>query len=196
MREILVSKGNNKLKRGFVIFNICSATDCPSFKLGLCELEDPLRDCYALKSERLYKQVLPYRRRQEKVWDALTADEFATQLVAKIERMRRPVKYVRCGEAGDFRNQDDVTKLSKIAELLLKETGIVTYCFTARSDLSFKNVAFTANGSGFMLHNEFHVGTLPPEAKARGAIQCKGKDCDKCRLDKDRLGLEVWMPKI
>ena len=57
--------GNKKIGNDTLIFNMGSATDCPSKKLGLCRHCDK---CYALKAERQYPQVRPFRDRQADYW--------------------------------------------------------------------------------------------------------------------------------
>ena len=63
----LVQFGNNKLPKTTVIFNMGPAKECPANALGLCELGKTGK-CYAMKAERLYPQVLPYRIRQKNYW--------------------------------------------------------------------------------------------------------------------------------
>ena len=72
-----IKKGNKKIGTNTLIFNMCSATDCPSKKRGLCQLPDT-KYCYAFGAEIRYKAVLAYRRRQEKAWDKLSATDIAT----------------------------------------------------------------------------------------------------------------------
>jgi hypothetical protein len=63
----LIQAGNHKLPKSTAIFNMASATDCPSLKLGLCSAVDENGKlfCYAKKSEAGYRpDVLPYRRKK------------------------------------------------------------------------------------------------------------------------------------
>ncbi len=154
----LFSFGNTKLPKTTAIFNITPARDCPSQKLGLCQLKDA-KKCYALKAERMYKQVIPFRERQKLFWENCTIDEFVNEL----NKCKKKVTHLRLNESGDFRNQDDVEKANKIAEKL-RVIGIVTYCYTARKDLDFsKATTLVVNGSGFMVDNNFSVGYTEDE---------------------------------
>ena len=65
----LIATGNKKLPTTTAIFNMGSATDCPSLKKGLCTaVTEKKVTCYALRPENFRPLVLPYRRRQEKYW--------------------------------------------------------------------------------------------------------------------------------
>ena len=69
-----MSRGNRKLPKSNLIFNLCAAADCPSRALGMCQLGADGCGCYADTSERVYPDVLPYRRRQEKVFGEASAE--------------------------------------------------------------------------------------------------------------------------
>jgi len=174
---IKVSKGNHKLGTDTLILNITSAAGCPSRALGLCRIPGK---CYAMKAERMYPAVRPYRDEQTVLWAKYSAAELVKDLVEIINRTRKPIKYLRYSEAGDFRTQDDVDKMSKIAELL-EPYGVRVYGYTARKDLDFSHTHsnMVVNGSGFMVHNMF---TAVPQA-ATGDTQCPGncRICDKCK---------------
>ena len=79
----LLSDGNIKVSNTTAIFNMSSATDCPSLKLGLCKaIFNGKHVCYAKKAEREFRpEVLPYRRRQEEFWQKVTAEEFVAQFL-------------------------------------------------------------------------------------------------------------------
>lgn len=177
----LLSFGNTKLPKDTAIFNMCSATDCPSLKLGLCKVRDK---CYALKAERLYKQVLPYRRRQEEFWDGTTADEFAYQLLKVNEDKKLKLKLLRVSEAGDFKTQEDVDKLSSVADILISEgSDIGVYAYTARTDLNFSNRGvLQVIGSYFMVDAMF-VPVKKPESLTlpNKSYICKA-DCSVCSV--------------
>jgi len=141
--------------------------------------------CYALKAERQYPAVLPYRRRQEQIWDSLPAEEIALQLSSILQRKRRPVRYLRFSEAGDFRTQADVDKMCDVARLL---PDLVVYGYTARCDLDFTNCPdnMVVQGSGFMVHNKFSAVQSPdPDLPI-----CPG-NCRVCTLCKKRRGAEI-----
>ncbi len=119
--------GNKKIGKDTLIFNMGSATECPSKLKGLCDI-----DCYALKAERQYSAVLPYRKRQEADWlnsDAFTLSE---EILAFVSRRKTQVKYIRVNEAGDLHTGACLDKLIKIARILPQ---FIFYTYTHRSDL-------------------------------------------------------------
>jgi hypothetical protein len=177
---MLISQGNHKLGKDTLILNMTSATDCPSRALGLCSLPSK---CYAMKAERMYKAVLPYRRRQAEYWDKHGPIKIASDLREELGRhTKSPIKFIRISEAGDFRAQADVTKLYIIADLLA-DTGVIIYGYTARKDLQFpfgpSNLVL--NGSGFMLDNMFTA--TDPKLLKNYQVVCAG-NCRICSLCK------------
>lgn len=184
---MLVSQGNHKLGKDTLILNITSATDCPSRALGLCKLPSK---CYAMKAERMYKAVLPYRRRQAEYWDKNGPIKIASDLREELGRHTKvQIKYIRISEAGDFRSQEDVTKLYIIADLLAN-TGVIIYGYTARKDLQFpaRPSNLVLNGSGFMLDNMFTP--VHPKTLNNYQVTCVG-NCRICNLCKANKKLDI-----
>ena len=181
----LFANGNTKLPKTTAIFNMASATDCPSLKLGLCSaVIDGKIVCYALRPEKFRPNVLPYRRKQEKVWKEISATDFVKQFLAVNSRKRKPFDAIRFNEAGDFHTQCCITKAEKIATLL-KPYGIRCYAYTARKDLDFKCIDnLVVLGSGFMkdnITNEFRIVADVKDAPA-GYKVCpmSCKQCTRC----------------
>jgi hypothetical protein len=176
-----IAVGNLKVGKDTAIMNITSATDCESLKKGLCQV--PKGECYALKAERQYPKCLPYRRRQTKIWDNSDVVDLAQDIKDMLKQRRKmPIKYLRMQEAGDFRNQADVDKMSQLADAL---RGVVkVYTYTARKDLDFTGHSsnLVINGSGFKregVNSSFKV------VDTKGYAACpKGYpssfDCNKC----------------
>lgn len=174
----LFSFGNKKLPKSTAIFNLCAASNCPSEKLGLCQLPNAGK-CYAKKAERIYKAVLPYRKRQEIFWQTCSVQDFMKAFSQAVGKKK--VKHLRFGESGDFRTQADVDKAQEIAELLWEHKKVRVYCFTARSDLDFsKCTHLTVNGSGFMVHNSFTVHPRNTPLDALPGVHVCGGDCKVC----------------
>lgn len=180
---------NHKIGNDTIILNITSAHDCRSWKNGLCQIPS-LKSCYAYRDEVQYKDTLPFRRRQNIAWDALTADEIAAALLVLADWVGG-IEYIRFQESGDFRRQDDVTKMSRISDLL--RGNIRAYTYTARKDLDYRNHSsnLVINGSGFMVDNEFRV--IPEEDINLNGVICdcttQGKSADSCIncLDKCKI---------
>jgi hypothetical protein len=181
------SNGNIKIGRDTIIVNMTSATDCPSAKLGLCKVvaNGKMWNCYAYRPEKFRPDCLDFRRRQTTQWDIETVEAIAKQFNAIIHSLRRKtqIKWLRFSEAGDFRSQDDIDKMSKLADLL----DVPVYGYTARDDLDYSQVShnMTVNGSGFMVHNEFKA--VP---KVTSKIHCQG-DCRHCHICKLRRGVNI-----
>ncbi len=180
-----ISNGNMKIGKDTLIINITSATDCPSKRLGLCRV---YTKCYAMKAERLYPHCLPYRREQTYQWDNNSAAELADLIILEAYKHKHnKIKYLRFSEAGDFRNQEDVDKMSAVADILIKH-DIRVYGYTARRDLDFSKISrnMVVNGSDFMLSNSF---TAVPKTKPL-PLMCPG-NCRTCTLCKSANGLKI-----
>lgn len=180
----LLGGGNTKLPTSTAIFNITSAHDCPSMKLGICKAAAQGAKCYALKAEYSYHPtVLPYRRRQAKLWNSLSATEFVKQFL--VINSQKPVSFkaLRLNESGDFRNQEDIVKAEEIARLLNLQ-GIKTYCYSSRSDLDFSKCKnLIVSGSGFAkkgINNIFKI-VKDIKEKPKGWAVCRGS-CVSCKL--------------
>ncbi len=96
------SDGNAKFKRKdgsarrdtdhkVMIINQGTATECPSRKLGLCQLGDK-KNCYAYHAERQFPACKPYRKRQEKQWKKLTVMDFVDQIYKVQIKTRRKLQ--------------------------------------------------------------------------------------------------------
>jgi hypothetical protein len=175
--------GNSKLPITTAIFNMTTASECPSDKLGLCAACIEGKNwCYARKAENTYPTVKPYRTRQAAYWDACSVLDFVHDILAATKKLRRPINALRFNESGDFRTQDDVTKADAIAAHL-SDYGITTYMYTSRSDLDFSNVRYLKiQGSGF--HKQGLAGTfkiVQTEAEVpENYGTCPG-DCTACK---------------
>jgi hypothetical protein len=180
----LLAEGNTKIPTTTAIFNMGSAKECPSLKLGLCAAYvNGKHVCYAKKSECEYRPtVLPYRQKQAKFWKSVTADEFIAQFLLINALKVKPFTALRFNEAGDFYGQACVDKAEKIATVL-KRYGVTCYCYTSRSDLDFSKAKnLVVSGSGFMkdgIKNEFKIVKVKAD-KPKGYGVCIG-DCRKCK---------------
>ena len=125
MLKNLISRGNKKLSKNTAIFNLSSATDCPMKYACAFGLSGK---CYAMKAERRYPQVLPYRRRQEEYWRESTLDQKVRDFTVYFQK-RPKLKYLRINEAGDIRNAADLIALEYIA-IALHGLGVTTYTYT------------------------------------------------------------------
>jgi len=184
LKSLLGGDGNIKIPRNIAIFNITSAHDCPSMKLGLCKAVEQGAKCYAIKSEFSYHPgVLPYRRRQAKLWNTISANDFAEQFL--LINFSRGVKFtaLRINESGDYRNQGDIDKAEEIARILALQ-GIKTFCYSSRSDLDFSKCKnLIVSGSNFTkkgITNIFKI-VKNKKDKPKGWMICRGS-CKVCKL--------------
>lgn len=186
------SKGNEKIGKDTLIFNMEPAHDCTSSKLGLCKIGDK---CYAKKAEDQYHHCVPaFRKRQQECWKNEKVEDIVEQIIKKVKNSRKyKINYVRFNESGDFENQESLEKLKKLCSLLKKNEvtkDVVVYGYTARSDLDFKNLPanLVINGSGFMVSNEYKA--VEGSSINRYTNYCPGmahkhtggcKGCTKCK---------------
>lgn len=182
--------GNIKLDKSILIFNITSAENCPARKLGLCSVE---KICYARSPEKLWPNVLKYRKRQAEYWDSHSWIEIYHDIKA-ILKNRPYIKYFRLNEAGDFKNQEDVIKADCVAACLTSH-GIKTYAYTARHDLDFSNIQFIRIRLSGTKKTDFN-SDLPKAIviehkteRPKGFHLCPGKGCgNKCKYCPDTKG--------
>ena len=176
--------GNKKIGRDTVVFNMTSATDCPSRRLGLCQLTN-CSHCYALRDEKRFPAVLPSRRKQAALWADYEA--FKAAFKSFLASKRTPIKYVRFSESGDFRSQQDVDQMIDLAK---RYPHLVFYGYTARKDLSLKRLpkSLVISGSNWSRGNmnKFRAVT----ALSGKHPVCKG-DCRSCNLCKSSKGITI-----
>jgi len=187
INSLVGHSGNLKIPSHTAIFNMSSANDCPSKKLGLCKAAKAGVKCYALKAEYEYHpDVLPYRRRQEAYWKSVTANQFVADFLLMNACKVKPFKSIRFNEAGDFHSQKCIDKAERIA-MLLSRFGIVCYCYTSRSDLKFTKCKYLIiSGSGFKrkgISNQFRI-VKDLKDRPKGFGVCKGncRICDRCLI--------------
>ena len=179
----LMKQGNAKIGRDTLIFNMGSASDCPSKALGLCQL-DNCRNCYAFMAELRFPSVLAYRRKQEKMWKETSAFVLAMAISAKKTKKTR---FVRFNESGDLWDQASVDKLIALAEML---PDLTFFGYTARKDLDFEARPdnLKLNGSNWKRGNMNQFVAI--ETASGNNPKCFG-DCSKCNLCKVEAGLVI-----
>ena len=189
----LLGAGNQKLPSTTAIYNMSSAHDCPSHKLGFCQAilkmgkNKGKHVCYARHSETSMRPfVQSYREAQGKYWLEMTAEEFAWQFLIINSVKLLPYSALRFNEAGDFHSQKCLDKAEKIA-CMLDRFGIKTYCYTARKDLDFSKVRhLIVSGSGFQKEGIPNVFKMVEkgEEKPKGYGICKGdcRVCNRCQI--------------
>ena len=195
-----VSKGNLKIGKDTLIFNMGSATDCPSLKLGYCKLG---KKCYAYKAENMYPQVKPYRDKQARYWKACFSNDFIVDfgnILKKYPKALKDIKYLRLNESGDFYSQACIDKLSTISSYLKVLFNITTYTYTARKDLDFSKAHFLVKGSSNNAGNNGKCIARPAAKLISGSniYYERGKqyelcvgDCRECYLCKRKNNVDI-----
>ena len=187
----LLTFGNLAYPKTTAIFNMCSATKCPSKEKGLCRIPDK---CYAMKAEKNYPNVVPHRDRQEKYWVECTAEQFAEEFLEAIKKKRTKINMLRFNSSGDFKTQQDLDKFAAISNIL-SEHGILVFCNTARRDLDFSDHGKALiKGSSFMVDMNFRASYDPQKefeslSKENKKVRvCEGNciDCDFCFQPENR----------
>lgn len=179
------ARGNSKLPYTTAVFNMTTALDCPSDKLGLCNACIGEKNyCYARKTERLFKKTsYAYRTKQMAFWANCTVSEFIAEFEKQLIGRRFKITHLRFNEAGDFRTQADVLKADKIAGILYDKYHIKTYLYTSRRDLDYRTVKnMQIMGSGFKkkgIDGEFKIIRRAEDRPDNYGI-CPG-DCTNCR---------------
>ena len=171
------SRGNHKLPKSTYIINLGTSGMCPGRALRTCKCSDV---CYAHKAETQYKEgTIAYRLLQTIRWRKLSAEQIAEQLLTKSNNSTiYKMKALRFNESGDVFDEEDIIKMSRIADILNEHHDIKVYTYTSRNDLdwSIKSDNLVVNGSGFMCDNQFQI---VKEFDDDMEYQCHG-DCDVC----------------
>jgi len=207
--------GNNKIAKNTAIFNMNSATDCPNAdsteddqsEIGVCQV--PWKNCYAHKSENIFKTALPKRRRQEYLWDCCDPDMFADALLRVKSRKRSPFDYLRVSESGDFRHNGDIIAWEHIAQKLSGEIDVYTYSASHKLS-SWQSVeTMTVNQSNDLAdYGVRHFTAIPAErelpedavwcpfdyADAHGAAKEDRPKCGECTLCIEKDAPDVAIP--
>ena len=113
---------------------------------------------------------------------SISAEEFAKEFISINSRKRNKFTALRLNEAGDFHSQACVAKAEKIA-FLLACYGVKTYAYTARKDLSYKDIDnLVVNGSGWQkdnVTNDFLIVEKDGSGLPKGYKLCP-MDCSIC----------------
>jgi hypothetical protein len=178
-----IKAGNLKLGKDTAIINMGTAGACPSRRMGLCPVIKSSMRCYAEKAEAIYPSVIRYRKKQAVYWLNTSASTIISDIYTFIKKKNPAIKYLRFNESGDFFTQDDVDKLSEIADSLLVR-GIITYGYTARYDLDYSNIKFLLKGSSFDAPNGITYVARRNPKHVSGAYRVCPMNCRNCNYCK------------
>ena len=108
--------------------------------------------CYAMKFQRLYPNVLPYRQAR---YEASLQPDFTDRIIQEITSCKKPLVAVRIHESGEFYSQQYINSWATIASAL---PHIRFYTFTKRiADFDFTPLSSLSN---FTLINSLQSGGL------------------------------------
>ena len=138
----IFSVGNAKLSPDTLIINFTSALGCPS--MNDCPITQ--RACYAVAGENRLKDT----RRKNLIVQNLVAHARANNLIDGLfdiaelyiieakEHTKKPIKYIRYNEAGDFIDQALLVKAAEFSQKVRDKYGVISMAYTAnpRVDLS------------------------------------------------------------
>lgn len=174
----LVSIGNRKIAKNTAIFNLSSATNCPCKEYCQFGIDGT---CYALKAERMYKAVLPYRERQNNYWYSNNIDDIMDDFTEFLNR-HKSIQYIRINEAGDIKCSNDLRRLELIAKKASLQ-GVTVYTYTHNIDALLAYHALYSDGLHYLKLNLSIDSKEPTLAQYNRFIGCKsieGKEivCD------------------
>lgn len=154
----LFSIGNAKLSDDTLIINFTSALGCPS--MALCPVTQ--KACYAVAGENRLPVVRHKNIKVQNLWKMAMIRAMETKSDSPIEsvfniaklyiktlnakndngefKYKKPLRFVRFNEAGDFPNQRILNAAARFADFA-KEYGIMCMAYTANSKLDFTRIA-------------------------------------------------------
>lgn len=133
----LFSIGNSKLDDQTLIINFTSALGCPS--INSCPITQ--KACYAVAGENRLKNVrrknlimqnLVLHARSKNLLDGLF-DIAELYIIESNEHTKKPIKYIRYNEVGDFIDQDMLIKAAKFSKMVRDKYGIISMAYTANT---------------------------------------------------------------
>lgn len=142
----LFSVGNQKLSDDTLIINFSSALGCPSMQV--CPISQ--KACYAVAGENR----LPLTRRKnlmvQNLWRqamkrASSGDSTGLEKIFSIAELyiqvlsntKKPIKFIRFNEAGDFTTQSLLDSAARFAKKVKEQYGVISMAYTARNGLNF-----------------------------------------------------------
>jgi len=190
--KVLYKIGNKKIGLDTLIFNMQSAHNCYCDKTKQCPFgKSGNGKCYALRNEKLYKNTLEYRERQNEYWEKSTINKILLDLRNIIAKYPQ-IKYIRFNESGDMSGYTDLKRLITIAETFPQIT-VYTYTHNLKLFVEFGKIELPKNliinGSGFKWVNNYKSvpkGTIPQDG-----LKCKG-NCRECNLCKIAHGKTIY----
>ena len=164
----LLKYGNAKLNNTLV-FNLPASNEVCG---RIC------KNCYAIKAQRIYPNVLPYRTR---MLEYSQQPNFVSTIINDINSCTKPFKYIRIHESGDFYSQDYINSWIDIASSFPQYTF---YAYTKRlNEFDFSSFKSLPN---VVLINSLHFGKLnygKPGSEPVVAFVCPATKLTRCGIE-------------
>ena len=136
----LFSIGNAKLSDDTLIINFTSALQCPS--VTVCPVSQMA--CYAVAGEVRLPNVRKKNLMIQNMWvRALKNDSLgevfgiAQMYIDILKKTKKPIRYIRFNEAGDFINQKILDSAALFAYEMKKMYGVSSMAYTSNNRLDF-----------------------------------------------------------
>jgi len=135
----LFSIGNAKLDDNVLLINFTSALGCPS--VNFCPITQMA--CYAVAGENRLKdtrrknlivQNLVMSAKNRNLLDGMF-DIAELYIIESIEHTKKPIKYIRYNEAGDFVDQEMLVKAARFSKKMRDKYGVLSMAYTANKRL-------------------------------------------------------------
>lgn len=136
----LFSIGNAKLSDDTLIINFTSGLQCPSVKV--CPVSQAA--CYAVAGEIRLPNVRKKNLMVQNMWKRAIKNDsigevfgIAQMYIDILQKTKKPIKYIRFNEVGDFINQKILDSAALFAYEMKKNYGVSSMAYTARNNLDF-----------------------------------------------------------
>ena len=138
------SVGNAKLSPDTLIINFTSAFACPS--ASQCPVTQAA--CYAVAGENRLKDTRSKNVKIDKLVKNLSSTKqiseyfnLAKMYIEELSNSKKPIKWIRFNEAGDFPTQSVLDAATKFAIEVEQEYGVKCMAYTANGRLDFSEAA-------------------------------------------------------
>lgn len=146
--------GNVKIGDDTLIINTNHALNCYCSKQGYCTME---KDCYAKKSSNIYINSCLYNIAAEINFNTLSASKIIADIEKIITSAKKPIKFIRFNESGDFISYAAFLKADKIATYFKNKYNIISYAYTHNKEL--EKYITDINNSNIVLNYSYGVKT-------------------------------------
>jgi hypothetical protein len=136
----LFSVGNAKLSDDTLIINFTSALQCPS--VSVCPVTQMA--CYAVAGENRLPDVRRKNLMIQNMWIRAIKNKavgevfgIAEMYIQILQNTKKPIRYIRFNEVGDFINQDILDAAALFASNVKEKYGVASMAYTSNNRLDF-----------------------------------------------------------